>query len=101
MSSEECEGTTEPTNQDLQAFYLVADEVHGFTQSMTKKLRKHLKRHEPGAWGNASWKSDEIVLEIQRCLLDGDFVSVANYAMFANYHQNRRETAERLPQALG
>ncbi len=59
------------------------EELLKFANLMRNKLHKHAFDVPP--FYEADINLNNMIMSIQRCLLDGDFISVANYAMIANY----------------
>ena len=63
-----------------------ADQIAKFSDRMRHKMNDHQGSFEP--WDKKHWKRDEIDLEIQKALLERDYITVANFAMFANALQD-------------
>ena len=74
----------EATRVDLNALQEglnLANAIRGFTTAMTEKVAAHINDRE--GWDDEEYASG-MYDSLKEALAEGDYVSVANYAMFLN-----------------
>ena len=65
----------------LQESIDLAKAITGFTEQMAEKVASHIDDRE--GWNDEEYAAG-ILDALKKALADGDYVSVANYAMFLN-----------------
>lgn len=69
-------------NEALKVFELVAT-LNQFVSRMFFKLFKHYSDPNTFRWNDPKWPLRSIDLNIERCIEERDYVSAANYCLFA------------------
>lgn len=101
MSDEkQCEATDKSPLTEVGEAHAIANELHRFNFEMLEKLQCHQGDPREHSWNDDNWRLKEIKLEIQRCLEDNDFVSAANYCMFARYYIKKNKNTAGITEML-
>ena len=74
----------EPFSDDAHVARETAQLVHRFSGKMLNKMQYHQQRFRDCPWNERKWSERDLQVEIFQALREGDYISVANYAMIGD-----------------